>query len=159
MEKVILIFLLILIFITCFCKTKELFTDKIDTLTVIPEPKKPTMEEYITWLFKNKFYPINPRHRANLKRYLQGYPITDIPPLDLPLVTNPAEVYRFEYLRMLEKAGEYQKILDDNSTFTNSQIMGNNEYQIFAPNKKYQKYLSDKLGELLVEEYNIESQV
>lgn len=152
-----LFFLIILIFLY---KEKEKFKDlKIDTLTIIKEPIKPTMEEYIKWLFENKYYPINPRHRENLKKYIQGYPITEIPPLYLPMVTNPAEIYRFKYLRGLVKATEYQKILDTNSTFTNSQMAGNNIYQIFAPNKKYQKYLSDELGDLLVEEYNIESQV
>ena len=132
---------------------------EIDTLTIIPEPPKLKMEEYITWLLNNKFYPINPRHRDNLKRYLQGYPITDIPPLNLPMVSNPAEIYRFAYLRGLVKAGEYQKILDTKSTFTNSQMTGNNEYQIFAPNKKYQSYLSDELGDLLVQQFNLETQV
>lgn len=157
--RIILIFLfLILVLFLIFLKTKENFIE-IDTLTIIPEPKKPTMEEYIKWLFENKFNPINPRHRENLKRYLQGYPIKEIPPLNLPMVTNPAEIYRFAYLRGLVKAGEYQKILDANSTFTNSQIRGNNVYQIFAPNKKYQKYLSDELGDLLVQQFNLESQV
>lgn len=154
--RILLIFFLVLFLF--FFKTKEKFTE-IDTLTIIPEPKKPTMEEYIKWLFENKFNPINPRHRENLKRYLQGYPITEIPPLNLPMVTNPAEIYRFAYLRGLVKAGEYQKILDANSTFTNSQIRDNNVYQIFAPNKKYQKYLSDELGDLLVQQFNLESQV
>jgi len=158
--NILLTIFLIIILIIILYKGKEKFKDlKIDTLTIIKEPMKPTMEEYIKWLFENKFYPINPRHRENLKKYIQGYPITEIPPLDLPMVTNPAEIYRFEYLRGLVKATEYQKILDTNSTFTNSQMAGNNIYQIFAPNKKYQKYLSDELGDLLVEEYNIESQV
>jgi len=159
MKKSIILFLIIFILIIIFfLKRKETFIE-IDTLTIIPKPKKPTMEEYIKWLFKNKFNPINPRHRENLKRYLQGYPINDIPPLNLPMVSNPAEIYRFAYLRGLVKAGEYQKILDTNSTFTNTQMKGNSEYQIFAPNKRYQTYLSDELGDLLVQEFNLESQV
>jgi hypothetical protein len=159
MEKNIIFFLIIFFLILIFLnKRKEKFIE-IDTLTIIPDPPKLTMEEYIAWLFKNKFYPINPRHRENLKRYLQGYPITDIPPINLPMVSNPAEIYRFAYLRGLVKAGEYQKILDTNSTFTNSQITGNNDYQIFAPNKKYQSYLSDELGDLLIQQFNLEMQI
>lgn len=160
MENIIIIFLIIVLLLFLLYKRKESFKDlKIDTLTIIKDPPKLTMTEYIKWLFKNKFYPINPRHRRNLEKYIEGYPITDIPPLNLPMVTNPAEVYRFAYLRGLIKAGEYQKILDENSTFTNSQMAGNNIYQIFAPNMKYQTYLSNELGDLLVEQYNLESQV
>lgn len=154
----IYLFILVLILLLLLFKNNEKFMN-IDTLTIIREPPKPTLEEYIKWLFKNKFYPINPRHRENLKKYLQGYQITEIPPLNLPMVTNPAEIYRFAYLRGLEKAGEYEKILDKKSTFTNSQMVGNNKYQIFAPNKKYQTYLSDELGDLLVQQFYLETQV